>query len=183
MLEAIDQLIKACIKGNEKAQVQLYERYCNAMYAIAFRYLKNEEDAKDAMQDGFIKAFAKMESYTSDYSFGAWLKRIIINQCIDALKKKKIETTSMENENLQLIDDDDNWSVDISITKPMIENAVEQLPDKHQLVVKLYLMEGYDHEEISQILKIPIKTSRTHLRRGRLQLKELLKTKQYGTGY
>jgi len=180
--QPIDKLIKACIKGNEKAQIQLYEMYCQAMFTIACRYLKNEEDAKDAMQDGFIKAFTKIESYTSEYTFGAWLKRIIINQCLDVLKKKYLETTSINSESLQLIDDE-NWNVDISITKEMIESAVEQLPEKYMLVVKLYLMEGYDHEEISQILEIPVKTSRTHLRRGRLQLKELLKTKRYGTGY
>ena len=152
------------------------------MFTIAYRYLKNEEDAKDVMQDGFIKAFTKMESYTPEYSFGAWLKRIIINQCIDALKKKQLETSPLDSDNLQLIDDND-WNMDASITKEMIVSAVEQLSDKYKLVVKLYLMEGYDHEEISEILKIPVKTSRTHLRRGRLQLKELLKSKRNGTGY
>lgn len=182
MQEELNKLIKACIKGNEISQLQLYEKYCDAMFTIACRYLKNEEDAKDAMQDGFIKAFTHLKNYKDDYSFGTWLKRIIINKCIDVLKKKQLKTMSLDSENLELIDDN-NWNVDSTIIKEMIEKAVDTLPKKYMLVVKLYLMEGYDHEEISQILEIPIKTSRTHLRRGRLQLKELLKVKQNGTGY
>ncbi|WP_394747952.1 RNA polymerase sigma factor [Spongiimicrobium salis] len=181
MQSTIDTLLKNCKRGDEKAQVQLYDRYCNAMFAVACRYLKNQEDAKDAMQEGFIKAFQKLETYSNDFSFGAWLKRIVINQCLDKLKSKKLSLTSLTEENMEILDDE-NWNVDISITKEMVDAALGQLARKYQLVIKLYLMEGYDHEEISEILNIPIKTSRTQLRRGRLQLKELLKKKYYAAG-
>ncbi len=173
--------LEACKKGDPRAQMALYDSYCKAMYNVACRYLNNE-DAKDAMQEGFLKAFTKIESYSNTHSFGAWLKRIIINQCMDVLKKRQLETIPFEDSNLQIIEDA-SWYFDSNITKDMIVAAINELSEKHQLVVKLYLMEGYDHEEISQILDIPIKTSRTHLRRGKLKLQELLKVQRHGTGY
>lgn len=178
---AIEHIIKGCIKGEQKAQMHLYDTYCKAMFTIACRYL-NEEDAKDAMQEGFLKAFKNIERYSEEFSFGAWLKRIIINQCIDVLKKKQLLTSSIEETTIQLIDDDD-WDFNVGISKEEIINAIETLNEKHKIVVKLYLMEGYDHQEISQILKIPVKTSRTHLRRGKLQLQKQLKIQYNGTRY
>lgn len=169
-------LITACKKGNRIAQMQIYDSYCQAMFTIACRYLKNEEDAKDAMQEGFLKAFTHIESYRPEATFGAWLKRIIINQCLDVLKKRKLEFSNDDIEKLQIINDDD-WDFDSTISKPEILFAIEQLNENHKIVVKFYLIEGYDHEEISEILEIPVKTSRTHLRRGKLRLQEFLKQK------
>jgi RNA polymerase sigma factor (sigma-70 family) len=182
MSKEINLLIKLCKKGNPKAQMQVYTLYCEAMFFITSRYLKNEEEAKDAMQECFLKAFSKLETYTEVITFGAWLKRIVINHCIDVLKKKQLETVSLESYPLEIIDDD-NWDFEVEISKEMILSAIENLHQKHQLVVKLYLIEGYDHTEISEILEIPIKTSRTHLRRGKLQLQELLKTEKYEARY
>lgn len=178
----IDFLIKGSIKNDKTCQMQIYDRYCDAMFNIACRYVKNEEDAKDVMQDAFLKAFLNISSYTTSSTFGAWLKRIIINQSIDYLKKRKLELVDKDTSDLQIVDSDD-WNFDTTITKEYIISKVEHLNEKHKIVVKLYLFEGYDHEEISQILDIPIKTSRTQLRRGKLQLQELLKSKHYGTGY
>jgi len=182
MSKEINVLIENCKKGNQKAQMQVYNLYCEAMFFIAFRYLKNEEEAKDAMQEGFLKAFLKLDVNFKEIAFGAWLKKIIINQCIDVLKKKKIETISLEEHPLQIVDDDD-WYFDARITKRMVLAAIEKLPEKYQIVVNLYLIEGYNHSEISEIMEIPIKTSRTHLRRGKLQLQELLKEKKNEAGY
>ena len=168
-------LIAKCQKGNQKAMMQIYDLYCEAMFNVACRYLNNE-DAKDAMQEGFLKAFTHINDYKPEFPFGAWLKRIIINTCLDILKKRQIEFTDVEVEGIQLFDDSD-WSFDVGISKAVILNAIEKLKPKYKVVVNLYLVEGYNHEEISQILDIPIKTSRTHLRRGKLQLQELLKTK------
>lgn len=167
-------LLKRCKKGNEMAQMQIYDSYCNAMFNIACRYLKNQEDAKDAMQDGFLKAFLTIETYKPQATFGAWLKRIIINQCLDVLKKNKLEFAAVEVSELQIIDED-NWNFDSTITKHQIITAIETLNEKYKIVVKLYLIEGYDHKEISEILEIPVKTSRTHLRRGKLKLQTILK--------
>ena len=170
------QLIKLSKRGNEVAQMQLYDTYAQAMFTIACRYLKDDEEAKDAMQEGFLKAFTNIETYKPEATFGAWLKRIIINQCLDVLKKNKLEFEAVEVSELQIINEDD-WQFDITITKQEILLAIDQLNEKHKVVVTLYLLEGYDHEEISNILEIPVKTSRTHLRRGKLKLQDLLKQK------
>lgn len=169
------KLINACKRGNQKAQMQVYDSYCDAMFNVACRYLKNEEDAKDAMQEGFLKAFLNINKYKETATFGSWLKRIIINQCIDEVRKRQFKIESLEIENLQIIDDN-HWEFDTSITKEQILSAIETLPEKYRLVITLYLIEGYDHEEISEILDIAIKTSRTQLRRAKLQLQEQLKT-------
>lgn len=173
MFKVDKHIIKSCIAGNEKSQMQLYDNYCDAMYTIACRYLPNE-DAKDAMQDAFIKAFSKIESYSPDFSFGSWLKRIVINQCLDYLKKKKIDTITIEESNLE-IEDDNNWQFESTITKLSILDAISNLKTQYKLIITLYLIEGFDHEEISEILNIPIKTSRTQLRRARLALQKDLK--------
>jgi RNA polymerase sigma-70 factor (ECF subfamily) len=175
MSKELNLLILESKKGNQRAQIKLYDLFCEAMFFISCRYLKNEEEAKDAMQDAFLKGFLNLESYKVETSFGSWLKKIVINTCIDTLKKKKIETVSLDNYPLDVLDDND-WNFDVKIDKKEIVDAIENLKIKYQLVVKLYLLEGYDHSEISDILKIPIKTSRTHLRRGKLELRNLLKT-------
>jgi len=174
MSKAHTILINRCKQGEEKAMMQIYDLYCDAMFQIACRYL-NEEDAKDTMQESFIKAFSKLDGFTENFTFGSWLKRIVINQCIDQLKKKRVEFVESEVSNIN-IEDDNKWDSDSEISKHQVLSAIGKLSRKHQVVVKLYLIEGYDHEEISNILHIPIQTSRTHLRRGRLKLQELLKT-------
>ncbi|MFC0605255.1 RNA polymerase sigma factor [Winogradskyella pulchriflava] len=176
MQNQIKSLITASKKGNQVAQMQIYDSYCNAIFTVALRYLNNEEDAKDAMQEGFLKAFLNIETYQPKATFGSWLKRIIINQCLDVLKKNQLRFDDVEVSDLQIIDED-NWHFDNTITKQDILYTIDQLSDKYKIVVKLYLVEGYDHEEISEILEIPVKTSRTHLRRGKLKLQELLKVK------
>ncbi|EWH13586.1 ECF subfamily RNA polymerase sigma-24 subunit [Cellulophaga geojensis KL-A] len=173
MQQTTNQLIAGCKKGDKKSQLQLYTNYCDAMFTIACRYLRNEEDAKDAMQESFIKAFGKINNYESTYTIGAWLKRIVINQCLDVLKKQKLIFEDLDDVEYEFEEESD-WYFNDAITKKEVLKAIESLTVKYKLVVQLYLIEGYDHEEISQILQLPIKTSRTHLRRGRLQLQELL---------
>lgn len=169
-----DHLIKACKKGNQLAQMQVYELYAQSMFNVAYRYLNNVEDAKDVMQEGFLKAFMKIESYQSNTSFGSWLKRIIINQCIDNLKKNQLQFDDVDLGKIKIIDD--QWEFEDSIIKESILETIEKLKEKFKVIVKLYLIDGYDHDEIAEILKIPAETSRTNLHRGKLKLKELLKS-------
>ncbi|WP_397444751.1 RNA polymerase sigma factor [Polaribacter sp. R77954] len=180
MSKELHFLVKQSKKGNQKAQLNLYDLHCKAMFVIACRYLKNKEEAKDAMQDAFLKAFLNLEHYVDGTNFSGWLKTIMINTCIDQLKKKKLETVSIENYPLEISNNDD-WHFDANITKTTILETIDSLPLKYQLVVKLYLLEGYDHQEIANILKIPISTSKTRLRRGKSVLKQQLKIKTYGT--
>lgn len=162
--------------------MQLYNLYCKAMFVVANRYVNDSFLAEDIMQESFIKAFKNMDRYKNEVPFGAWLKRIVINQSIDALKKKKLELISMNEETLRVVDDED-WKVDKSITADEVKSAMNDLKEKYRLVLSLYLFEGYDHDEISQILGITSNTSRTHLLRGKRILKEKLKSSSYAARY
>lgn len=162
--------------------MQLYNLYCKAMFVVANRYVNDSFLAEDIMQESFIKAFKNMDRYKNEVPFGAWLKRIVINQSIDALKKKKLELISMNEETLRVVDDED-WKVDKSITADEVKSAINDLKEKYRLVLSLYLFEGYDHDEISQILGITSNTSRTHLLRGKRILKEKLKSSSYAARY
>lgn len=162
--------------------MQLYNLYCKAMFVVANRYVNDSFLAEDIMQESFIKAFKNMDRYKNEVPFGAWLKRIVINQSIDALKKKKLELISMNEETLRVVDDED-WKVDKSITADEVKSAINDLKEKYRLVLSLYLFEGYDHDEISQILGITSNTSRTHLLRGKRILKKKLKSSSYAARY
>lgn len=174
-------LVAKCKKNDRKAQMQLYEQYCHGMFCVAMRFLKNENDAQDVMQEAFIKAFQKLEQYKGEVTFGAWLKKIVVNRSLDFLKAKKENTVALNETYMQVVEDDD-WSIEDGISLVEIKSAMELLSDKYRLVLQLFLMEGYDHEEISEILGISNTACRTRLLRGKGQLKELLKKNSYGTG-
>ncbi|MCC4214202.1 RNA polymerase sigma factor [Leeuwenhoekiella parthenopeia] len=163
--------------------MQLYKKYSEGMYYVAFRFLKNSFEAEEAMQEGFVKAFTKMHQYNGEVTFGAWLKRIVINKSIDMLKAKKLELVAMNEHVLGTVDEQNDWSVDDGITIDQIKQAIEELPERYRYAVMLFLIEGYDHQEISEILEITEVASRTLVHRGKKKLQEKLKTQYNGTGY
>jgi len=173
---AID-IIEQCKRNNRKAQLQLYNQYCNGMYVVANRFVKDSMEAEDIVQESFIKAFKRLDQFKAEVTFGAWLKRIVINTSIDSLKAKKERMVELEDVHLKVVDasSDDNWQVDDTVSVNVIKDAIEELPQKYKYVVMLYLIEGYDHQEISEILKISEVASRTQLSRGKVKLQELLK--------
>lgn len=175
-------LVEQCKQQNPKAQLALYKQYCDGMYIVAHRYIKDVAEAEDAMQDAFIKAFTKLHQYKGDVTFGAWLKRIVVNTCLDVIKARKMELYAI-NEEVMSVADEENWSVDDETTVTEIHQAIEHLKDPYRVVVQLFLLEGYDHKEISEILNISESASRTNLYRGKQLLKEQLKHLHYGTGY
>ena len=160
----------------------LYKQYCDGMHIVACRYIKDNAAAEDAMQDAFIKAFTKLEQFKGDVTFGAWLKRIVINTCLDAIKTRKLDTQSLNEEVIHIADDEPLVVTDETTAKEVVR-AIEGLPDNFKTVVQLYLLEGYDHQEISEILDITESASRTNLHRGKQLLKKQLNHLQYGTGY
>ncbi len=178
-------IIEQCKQNNRKAQLQLYNQYCNGMYIVAKRFLKDANDAEDVVQEAFIKAFSKLEQFKAEVTFGAWLKRIVVNKSIDFLKSKKKDFVELDEVHLKVADHtiDDKWLVDDEITLQDVKLAINKLPNKYQYVLMLYLIEGYDHQEISEILNITEVASRTQLSRGKAQLQELLTLKNYGTRY
>ena len=104
------ELIEQCKKNNRKAQLRLYNQYCDAMYHIAFRFMKNSQDAEDVMQEAFIKAFSKIDTFQGEVTFGAWLKRIVINKSIDTLKSVKFQFSDVDENYLNIVDDE-NWEI------------------------------------------------------------------------
>ena len=145
------------------------------------RFLKNEDDAEDVLQESFVKAFQRIEQFKGEVTFGAWLKRIVVNGCIDFLKMKKQRMVELDESYMHVAEEDD-WQVSITIDLEEVKRAIEELPGKYRYVVQLYLVEGYDHGEISEILKISETASRTRLLRGKGKLKEQLSELNYGTG-
>ncbi|MEX0289697.1 MAG: RNA polymerase sigma factor [Flavobacteriaceae bacterium] len=174
-------LVERCKANDRKAQLQLYKQYCDGMFCVAMRFLKNEDDAEDVLQESFIKAFQKIHQFRGEVTFGAWLKKIVVNKSLDFIKSKKEQYVALHENTLHVVEDDD-WTVADNISVSEVKSAIEKLSDKYRFVVQLFLVEGYDHSEISEILKIEQTTCRTRLLRGKAQLKELLKNKNYGTG-
>ncbi|GAA3784023.1 hypothetical protein GCM10022271_15440 [Corallibacter vietnamensis] len=155
------------------------------MYIVAKRFIANDAEAEDVVQEAFIKAFSKLEQYQAEVTFGAWLKRIVINTSIDTLKANKKRLIELDEAHLKIVDNeyDDKWLVDDTVTINDIKQTIDNLPEKYKYVVMLYLLEGYDHQEISNILNISEVASRTQLYRGKKIVQEQLTKKQHGTRY
>lgn len=147
------------------------------MYNVGFRIVNNAEEAQDILQEAFISAFNNLDSYRQESAFGVWLKRIVINKAINYLHKRKTER----------FPEDDRWDVKEEIesdpfeafpfTVEKVREAIEALPDGYRTVLSLYLLEGYDHGEIAEILNITESTSKSQFNRSKKKLKELLENK------
>ena len=153
------------------------------MYHVAFRFLKNAYEAEEAMHEGFINAFSKLHQFTGDVTFGAWLKRIVINKSLDMIKAKKAIVIPLNEEVIGKVDETtEDWNVADSISVDQIKKHISEMSEKYRLPLMLFLIEGYDHQEISEILEITEVASRTLVHRGKKKLQEQLKTLHYGTG-
>ena len=177
----IVELIEGCRNKNQKAQFEIYNRYCKAMYNVALRIVKDEHFAQDVMQEGFLKAFTKIDSYKQEVAFGAWLKRIIVNYSIDYLKKNKQFQFDDFDKNLYKIDSDENQNDDDpgfnELKVKQILETINGLKDNYRMILNLFFIDGYDQEEICEILNISYANCRTTLSRAketlRIKLKEL----------
>jgi len=153
----------------------LYERYSKAMYNTALRIAGNRTDAEDILQESFIDAFAQLRSFENKSTFGAWLKQIVVFKSITLLKKKRLSFTDLEKETEEMADETAMDENEIEFTVQNIKKAMNQLPDGYRAVLSLYLLEGYDHEEIAEIMRISQSTVRTQYKRGKQKLLQILK--------
>jgi RNA polymerase sigma-70 factor (ECF subfamily) len=174
--EIHQELIERCRTGDRSAQREIYRLYYKAMYNTCYRMLNNQVEAEDVMQESFLAAFLKINTYRGEMSFGSWLKKIVINKTIDVLRTRKIKfeeinekTAGYENDEPGLNIDDDN-----STMIARIKEAINLLPEGFRVVLTLSLFEGFDHEEIASILKISESTSRSQLARAKKKLIEIL---------
>ena len=177
-----NDLIAQCRNQNRRAQLTLYRQYAHGMFCVAMRFVKNPADAEDITQEAFIKAFQRIDQFEGNVTFGAWLKRIVINRSIDFLKARKQHFVELQEHRLSIADEPEDWSVEQEVDVEAVKAAMEELPDKYRYVVQLYLVEGYDHQEISEILDLRETTCRTRLMRGKNYLKELLNQKRNVAG-
>lgn len=168
-------IIDRCREGDEKAQFQLYKLYYKAMYSVSLRIVNDAMEAEDVMQEAFLSAFKKMNSYKGEVSFGAWLKKIVVNRSLDYLKKRKVQLEEINERTTQI---EDYQMPTHEVKAEVLKAAIQDLSDGYRVVLSLYLIEGYDHEEISQILGISNSSSRTQLLRAKNKLRELLKGKE-----
>lgn len=176
-------IIDRCKKGEQKAQFQLYKLYYKAMYNTSYRIVNDRMEAEDVMQEAFLKAFDKIGTYSGRVSFGAWLKRIVINHSLDEIKKKKMDFEPVEEGHRpgEVKEDQEGEEEDEKELKEKIEQireTINELPDGYRIVLSLYLLEGYDHEEIGEILGVSSSTSRSQYTRAKNKLKQELSNKQ-----
>ncbi|WP_276374758.1 RNA polymerase sigma factor [Chryseolinea sp. H1M3-3] len=169
-----DELIERCRMGERDAHYQLYKLYAKAMFNVGYRITKSEEEAEDVLQEAFISAFHNLESYRGDASFGAWLKRIVVNKALNALNKRKHELIPDDDEQWDVAEEETSTEYREDLTVERVKQCIEKLPDGYRTVLSLYLLEGYDHQEIGEILGISESTSKSQLNRAKSKLKELL---------
>ena len=169
------ELIEQCKQGKSMSQYKLYNKYVDAMYNVSYNMLNNQHDAEDAIQISFANAFNHIERFDYSSTFGAWLKRIVINNSINILKKNNINFSG-ESEILKA-------EVAVEVTEPkypyniaQVMSKIAALPDGYRIVLTLYLIEGYDHTEIADILNVSVSTSKTQYSRAKKKLKEILIT-------
>ena len=170
------ELVEKSKLGNRNSQYKLYELYVDAMFNISMRMVRIKEDAEDIVQDSFIDAFNKLDSFKYESTFGSWLKRIIINKSINHLKKRKIPITPIENKMHYIKADDDIEEETPAIEIKKVIKGIRLLPAGYQQIINLYLIEGYDHIEIGDILNISSSTSKSQYHRAKKKLVEIIKT-------
>ncbi|GAA4278915.1 RNA polymerase sigma factor [Aquimarina mytili] len=169
-----EQLIAKCRKQDQNAQLEIYNRYYKAMYNTALRILKNSAEAEDIMQEAFLTAFTKLPMLTEDKMFGAWLKKIVINSSLTASRKNDIHReVSLEIVEYSLSEDDGITEEDLNNVKAnTILSTIHQLKDSYSTALSLHFIEGYDYEEICQIMNISYSNCRTLISRAKESLRK-----------
>jgi RNA polymerase sigma factor (sigma-70 family) len=170
-----DELVKQCLLGEIKAYNELYMRYSKAMFSTCYRIVNHFTEAEDVLQDSFMDAFNNLKTFSYESTFGGWLKTIVINKSINHLRKKKlnlIDNDKVATENL--IQEDFINEEEIIYKVEEVKKAIQLLPDGYRTVLSLYLIEGYDHEEIAEIMHVATSTTRTQYMRAKQKLLQLL---------
>ncbi|RDI56529.1 RNA polymerase sigma factor [Flavobacterium glaciei] len=163
----LDQIIADCKKNDPKAQEQLYQLFSKKFFGVCLKYSSSYEDAQDNLQDGFLIVFRKIEQFSGKGSFEGWAKRIMINNALQ--KYKGVRYMEVINEN---IPEEDVEIDDDQIPIEYLMQIIQELPDQYRLVFNLYVLDGYSHKEIAEMLTIATGTTKSNLARARMILKE-----------
>jgi len=169
-------LVEACRQNDRAAQIQIYDLYYKAMYNASLRIVNDTAEAEDVMQDSFIEAFKKIGSYREEGAFGSWLKRIVVNNSINVIRKRK-ETVSIDEVELEQKDPgetDKEYSENVFCRLEEIRDGIKKLPGQYKTIISLHLLEGYDHQEISEILGTTYGNIRTRYSRAKQKLLQII---------
>jgi RNA polymerase sigma factor (sigma-70 family) len=174
------QLIEGCINGSRKAQEDVFNAMYRRLLGVCARYAKDDDDAKDILQNGFIKVFKSIENYKGDGSFEGWIKRIVINTAIDSYRRKKVKPVVVDSEMTDRVgsnmeEEKEEESIYQQIPVNMVLDSVQKLSPAYRTVFNLYVLEGYNHNEIAEMLDISVGTSKSNLSKARLNLRKMLK--------
>lgn len=170
------ELIEACRLNHRESQIKIYELYYKAMYNVSFRITGSTMEAEDIMQESFLEAFKKIDTFRGEGAFGAWLKRIVVNNSINSLRKKR-ELLSIDDAGFDLVDSSEEeatYSENVFCRLEEIRDAIKLLPDNYRIILSLHLLEGYDHEEISEILNTSYGNIRTRYSRAKQKLLDII---------
>ncbi len=170
-----DQLIKDCKRKKLKAQSELYKRYASVLFSVCLKYAPNYAEAEDILQDAFITIFDKIHQYENKGSFEGWLKRITINKALQRYRKQSV---------FNLINEEEIKETEVEIEEDQVPldfllQIIQELPDRYRMVFNLYVLDGYSHKEIAQLLTISQGTSKSNLARARVILKEKIERSQH----
>lgn len=182
-MEDINDLVKKCQKKETKAFDDLYKRYSPLIYGICLRYLKNEEEAKDVMQDCFVKIIENIKRYRFDGSFEGWCRRLTVNCILDSLRKKQqnFEVQYYDNTAYSAITEDDGQSLDIlqKLSVEKLLSLVNSLPDRSRVVFNLVAVDGVKGKEILKLLGIEESTVRSIYKKAKDSLCKKMKEESY----
>ncbi|NUQ22837.1 MAG: RNA polymerase sigma factor [Saprospiraceae bacterium] len=170
-----EDILKASIRGERLAQKEFYNFFKGKMFVVCLRYAKNREDAEDMLQEGFIKVFQDLHQYAGAGSLEGWVRKVIVNVALQHLKKQQRLLPTVEFDNLEISDNTDQElpHLDEPIAKNLI-HILHQMPDGFRTVFNLYVMEGYTHIEIAEILGISVSTSKTQYLRAKAYMRKML---------
>ncbi|MEM9548261.1 MAG: RNA polymerase sigma factor [Bacteroidota bacterium] len=174
-LEQLDfqrELVERCIKGERTAQYNLYRMYSKGMYNVCLRMLNNPMEAEDALQESFIDVYKKLHTFKYESTPGAWIKRIVVNNCINKLRKRKLVVEDIDEGRFVVAEEIEKEDYSLEVSK--IKKAMNYLPDGYRAIFSLYALEGYDHQEIGEIMNISESTSKSQYSRAKKKIRELI---------
>ena len=168
-------LVVECKRGSKNACFELYRLYSKAMLNVAFRIVGSIDEAEDVLQEAFLDAFTRVKDFRQETTFGLWLKQIVVHRSINLLRKRRLDLVELGDDQMDNIaEEEDDSDEELQYKVAQVKDAMKELPEGYRLVISLYLLEGYDHEEIGQILNISENTSRTQFLRAKRKLNEIL---------
>ena len=177
-------IVEKCKRGNRRAQFELYRLYSRAMFNVCLRMVRQEQDAEDLLQNSFVDVFTKLHTFRYQSSVGAWIKRIVVNNCINHLKRNQLFLEELQEHHADIsAEEREEPMMELHLSVNLVKSAMECLPEGYRVVFSLYLLEGYDHKEIADILDISEATSKSQFSRARKKLKEIIQSEKLTSNY